>query len=40
MDLLPHFFNGSRQALFFAVLAAGLVVYGLNRCVRLVRSRV
>lgn len=40
MDLLPHFFNGSRQALFFAMLAVGLAAYGVNRCVRLVRSRV
>lgn len=39
MDMLPHFLQGSRQALLMAVLAVGLTVYGLNRCVRFVRSR-
>ncbi len=38
MDLLPHFLQGSRQAMLMAMLALGLAAYGIGRCVRLLRS--
>jgi hypothetical protein len=39
MEFVPQFFQNGRNAVFLTMMAVGLGMYGLKRCVRLVRSR-